>query len=118
MKHAEMTRKIAGRSAAALLTLAASVGALSTALAATPDSSVRSVTVNYGDLDLKTEAGAKSLYRRIAMVAKQVCPADETRDLSRLALARACQHDAIERAVQTVNNPHLASAFAEAAHRG
>ena len=118
MKNAELTRKLAGHSAAALLALTACVGALSTAFAATSDADAPKVTVRYGHLDLSTEAGAKSLYNRISMAARQVCPSDDARDLSRTTIARACQHAAIERAVRAVNSPHLAAAYAAATHRG
>ncbi len=118
MKNAELTRIIAGRAAAALLALAACTGALSSASAATTGSDVPSATVRYADLDLSTDAGAKTLYHRIAFVAKQVCPADDTRDLSRLTIARACQQAAIERAVRSINSPHLAAAHAAATRRG
>jgi UrcA family protein len=118
MKNAELTRKLAGRSAAALLALTACVGMLSTASAATSDTDTPQVTVRYGDLDLSTQAGAKALYSRISMGARQVCPSDDSRDLSRFTNARACQRAAIERAVRAVNSPHLAAAYAAATHRG
>ena len=120
MKNAELTRKLAGRSAAALLALTACVGMLSTASAAPSDDAgdAPKITVRYSDLDLSTEAGAKSLYNRISMAARQVCPSDDSRELSRFAIARACQHAAVERAVRAVNSPHLAAAYAAATHRG
>lgn len=118
MKNSALTRKLARGTAAAVLALSACVGVLSTASTATPDANVPMATVHYGDLDLSTDAGAKTLYNRISMVAKQVCPSDESRDLSRLSIARACQQAAIERAVRSVNSPHLAAAFAAATHRG
>ena len=114
MKNAALTRKIASRGAAALLALAASFGALSSASAATPDNSGPSVTVRYADLNLSTDAGSRALYHRIAHAAKLVCPTDDIRDLSRLFIARACQEAAIERAVLLVNNPQLAAAHAAA----
>ena len=118
MKTPTLTRRIAGRSAAALFALAAGVVFVSTASAGTPATDVPMATVRYGDLDLSTNAGAKTLYNRISMVARQVCPSDESRDLSRLHIARACQQAAIERAVRSVNSPHLAAAYAAATHRG
>ena len=118
MKNAELTGKIASRGAAALLALAASFGALPSASAATPDDSVAAITVRYADLNLWTEAGSKALYQRIAYAAKQVCPADDMRDLSRLVVARACQQAAIERAVRLVNNPQFAATYAAATRHG
>ncbi len=118
MKNAELTRKLAGRSAAAMLALTACVGVLSTASAATPDADVPMATVRYGDLNLSTDAGAKTLYARISTAARQVCPSVESRDLSHLSAAHACQRAAIDRAVHSVNSPHLAAAYAAATHRG
>jgi len=114
----------ARRGAAALiLALAAGAGTIATASAATrpaaaPDADVPSMVVRYGDLNLATEQGAKTLYRRIAFVAKQVCPDGESRDLESLNRARACQHEAIERAVHSVHNERLAAAYAAAFRRG
>jgi UrcA family protein len=118
MKNAELTRKLAGRSAAALLALTACLGTLSIASAATPEGNAPMTTVRYGDLNLSTDAGAKALYSRISMAARQVCPGVDSRELSQAAAARACQRAAIERAVHSVNSPHLAAAYAAATHRG
>ena len=118
MKNAELTRKIASRGAATLLALAAIFGTLSSASAATPDNSVASITVRYADLNLSTEAGAQALYHRVAYAAKQVCPAEDIRDLSRLGIARACQQAAIERVVRLVNNPQFAATYAAATRHG
>ena len=118
MKNSELTRKMAGHGAVTVLTLAAAFGALSSASAATSDSSVPSVTVRYADLNLSTEAGAKALYQRIAYAAKQVCPVADIRDLSRLVIARACQQAAIEGAVSSVNSPLLAANHAAKMLRG
>lgn len=118
MKSAELTRKIASRGAAALLVLTASFGALSSAPAATPDNSIPSVTVRYADLNLSTEAGARALYRRITFAAKQVCPADDIRNLSTLDKARACQQAAIEHAVRLIDNPQFAAVHAAAMRHG
>jgi len=118
MKNSELTRKIAGRGAVTLLTLATAFGALSSASAATPDNNVPSATVRYADLNLSTEAGAKALYQRIAYAAKQVCPVADIRDLSRLVVARACQQAAIAGAVSAVNSPLLAANHAAKTHRG
>ena len=87
--------------------------------AATPSSpDVPAAIVRFGDLNLGTEAGARTLYHRIASVARQVCPDAEARDLSRKVRAQACQKEAIERAVRAVNSPRLATAHAAATRQG
>ena len=107
-----------------ILALAAGAATLTTASAATPgvtaasDADVSAIVVRYGDLNLATEQGTKALYRRIAFVAKQVCPDGESRGLENLNRARACQRDAIARAVQSVHNERLAAIFSAAYRRG
>jgi UrcA family protein len=113
-----MTRTFPGRAAAFALAATFTAFAAGTASATTPAADVPSATVRFGDLNLATEQGARTLYRRIAMVAKQVCPDGGSRDLSRLAHAQACQKQAIERAVREVNSPHLAAAYAKSGRQG
>ncbi|MGH8210465.1 MAG: UrcA family protein [Steroidobacteraceae bacterium] len=93
-------------------------GSLGVAQAAAPADDVPSVVVAYGDLDLSTAAGARTLYRRIAIAATQVCPFDGSRDLARLAYNHACRRDAIARAVRDINSPQLAALVAKRAPRG
>ena len=116
MKTLELTRS-AGRAAAAALVLAAGLIAAGTASAGAA-ADVPSATVRYADLNLSTDAGAHTLYRRIAAAAREVCPDGDSRDLSRAAHARACQQEAIERAVRSVGSEHLAAAHAAATRRG
>jgi UrcA family protein len=107
-----------------ILAVAAGAATISTASAATPatattpDADVPSVVVRYGDLNLATEQGTQTLYRRIAFVARQVCPDGESRGLENLNRARACQRDAIARAVKAVHNERLAAMFSAAYRRG
>lgn len=105
------------RGAAALI-LVLGAGTIATASAAAVDADVPSIVVRYGDLNLSTEQGAQALYRRIAFVAKQVCPDGESRGLESLNHARACQRGAIERAVKAVHNERLAAAHAAATRLG
>jgi UrcA family protein len=114
----KMTHTLNGRTAALALTAAFTAFAAGTATAAPPAADAPSATVRYDDLNLATEQGAHTLYRRIATVAKQVCPDGDIRDLSRLAHAQACQKEAIERAVRAVNSPHLAAAYAKSGRQG
>jgi UrcA family protein len=93
-------------------------GVLSAAHAAAPNDSVPSIVVNYSDLNLSTEVGTLALYRRIVAAARQVCPSADTRELQALALSRACQAAATERAVHDVNSPKLAAAYEARSRRG
>ena len=118
MNTATISRKIAPRTAALILALVAGSGFAASAGAATPDESTASAIVHYGDLNLSTEQGIKTLYQRIARVAKQVCPDGESRGLENLNHARACQQEAIARAVGAVHNERLAALYAAARHHG
>jgi UrcA family protein len=72
------------------------------ALASVPPS----VKVNYADLNLSTQAGAQTLYNRIAGAARTVCgfPGSTLLDQS---IWKACYRDAISEAVAKVNSPLL-----------
>lgn len=113
-----LTRRFASRTAAAALTLGAAFAVMGTASAAAPTADVLSATVRYADLNLSTVEGARTLYRRIAFVAKQVCPGSDSRELFRIARSQVCQKEAIERAVHQVNSPHLATLYATRTRRG
>ncbi len=93
-------------------------GTLSVAHAMTPTDGVPTATVNYGDLDLSTQAGALTLYRRIAAAARQVCPDEDTRNLASFARSRACQAEAIARAVSDSHIPQLAAVYAARSKHG
>jgi UrcA family protein len=97
--------------AACLTALAGSVLATSAhaAGAETPANEAPSVAVRYDDLDLASEQGALALYRRLEAAARRVCPLEDTRDLGGFMRSRACQSEALARAVRTVNNPQLAA---------
>lgn len=85
--------------------------------AATAPADVPSMTVRYADLDITTEQGAHTLYRRIQSAAQAVCPSADFRDLERSAMSRSCQEQAIARAVQAVSSPRLAAVYAVHAKR-
>lgn len=78
---------------------------------------VPTVRVHYQDLDLSTEYGAATLYKRIESAAKQVCPATNAMSARTSQLAQKCVAAAIERAVADVNSPQLARLSALRAHR-
>ncbi|HEY2419275.1 MAG TPA: UrcA family protein [Steroidobacteraceae bacterium] len=65
--------------------------------------------VAYGDLNLDTAAGAKTLYIRLRYAAKHVCSpvAAEPRDLNGFHIWQSCVDSAIASAVEQVNKPML-----------
>lgn len=123
-------RAVSTRTAASLLAASAGAVLLATAplrsTAAQPD--VRgaaalgddppALAVDYGDLNLATERGARTLLQRITLAADAVCPAADNRDLGRFAAHRLCVRQAIARAVQQVGNARLAAVYWGRAQHG
>jgi UrcA family protein len=70
--------------------------------------STASVVVRFHDLDLRSESGARTLYRRIASAVRQVCPETDSRRLGDKAAAWSCQRQALDQAVASINNPQVA----------
>jgi UrcA family protein len=70
---------------------------------------VPKIEVKYTDLDLATDQGARTLYRRIAAAARQVCPHGEGSIVPKMdELSRTCIRESIARAVREVNSQRLA----------
>jgi len=68
-------------------------------------------TVHYGDLDLKTHAGATALYDRLSFAATRVC-SDLMEPHTRMTQAyHKCRSDALSTAVQEINRPLLTQAY-------
>ena len=63
--------------------------------------------VNFTDLDLSREAGARTLYQRIKSAADRVCAPLSGRQLIEHMNRSACVASAVERAVRHVNEPTL-----------
>jgi UrcA family protein len=61
--------------------------------------------VAYGDLDLQTEQGASSLYKRLRVAAEQVCTPYQSIDLARRVAWQTCVDRAVASAVEQVNRP-------------
>ena len=107
------SRPLHGLLAAAILGAVTS-GFATVATAA--DADVRSVIVQYGDLNLSSPQGAAELYRRIVWAAHQVCDIDDF-DLAYRETARACTDKAIADAVTKVGHPELVAVYNEKTHR-
>lgn len=94
-------------SVAALLGSAATVPA-SAQLIEDPESRV----VEYGELDLNSEAGAETLVRRLNNAAESVCARHDGRRPARQAASdAACEYDTTEVAVNDVNHPNVSAHY-------
>ena len=104
------TRRVVARrlacSAALVTAVALAVGALAQEQ---QRAGVRTVTVRFGDLDLSTTAGAKTLYQRIRGAARMVCGEDEEHELSLDSrhYRNSCFQSAVNGAVDKVHSPLL-----------
>ena len=116
-KHAYFLNARAVAGVAVLATIVASSWA-TPAAAAQPLVVAPSVAVQYSVADLSTEGGAKKLYERIALAARQVCPQYDARDLTAFSASRSCQRQAIAGAVAQVGNRRLAALSGLPAHVG
>lgn len=66
-----------------------------------------SVTVKFGDLNLRSQAGIASLHKRIRNAAESVCSQYDTRVLGLRESYDNCVADAIEQGVKAVDNANL-----------
>ena len=66
-----------------------------------------SVVVHYGDLNLNSQAGVASLYKRIRNAAQSVCSPLDTRILGLHDAYDQCVAEAANNAVTAVGNPDL-----------
>jgi UrcA family protein len=62
-----------------------------------------SITVRYDDLNLTTEDGRSSLYRRLNRAASHVCPTPM--EFGRITQAEVCQASAVQRALHEIGGP-------------
>ncbi len=78
------------------------------------DGEIPSVTVNYADLNLSTEEGSRTLYGRLVVAARQVCPdsADTALALRLNRDAQRCVTDTVKRAVKEIKHPKFAEVAA------
>jgi UrcA family protein len=87
--------------------IAAAIALFAAFTAGAQAADVLQVHVKYADLNLNSKDGATVLYHRIRSAADLVCGIADTRDLGRLAAAKACAAHAAAEAVATVNAPAL-----------
>jgi UrcA family protein len=63
--------------------------------------------IRFEDLNLNHSAGAKRLYQRIRLAARQLCGEPNRLITARADSARLCANEATARAVERVNSPLL-----------
>ena len=88
-----------------LLGTLAATGAMTSARA--HEQTYQSKLVHFDDLDVRSSAGAKVLYHRIQIAAREVCEPRMERDLAAAAVEHACIDTAIDKAVRQVNAVQL-----------
>jgi UrcA family protein len=70
------------------------------------------ISVRFGDLDLNSEHGAKTLFLRLKNAAESACgDAFEPVDLNERAGILQCQQKAMEKAVERVDQPRLTAVY-------
>jgi|SRR5271165_3683244 len=84
----------------------AAFGALSTSVQAS-DQDLPSKTVRFADLNIQTPEGAKVLYHRIRVAARDVCEISVSGDPILNQAMHGCVEKAIDTAVKKVNAPYL-----------
>ena len=77
------------------------------AAAGSPDA--HSVVVRYGDLNLNSQAGVKSLHKRIRNAAESVCSELSSSVLSLRSTYEQCIDQAVADGVSAVANPNLSN---------
>lgn len=79
------------------------------ATGAQPAVEVRHATLYYNLRELSSDQGTRALYRRIVAAAQAVCPGWDSRNLAEFAASRACQREAIVRAIGEIGSARLAA---------
>jgi UrcA family protein len=118
MNFATLNLSLTTLTRTALLVGCSLVSAPGVAQADTPNDQAPSLVVRYGDLDLTTDAGVRTLYRRLSIAAHEVCPFEDSKSLTQVAYNHTCRAEAVARAVHDINNPQLATLQAGRANRG
>ena len=76
---------------------------------------IRQQRVSYADLNLRTEAGARTLLGRIEGAAKKVCsPEPAPPNLTEQADYKTCLHDAQDGAVAELGDARVSALYAQA----
>jgi UrcA family protein len=76
-----------------------------------PHGTVRAMPVQFGDLDVAREEGAKALLGRLTVAARRVCEPADAGDLNMQVIYQRCLHVAMYRAVADIGSPLVASLY-------
>jgi UrcA family protein len=97
----------------ALVAIATTFAIMSSAQSAPTGSIGNSIsrTVQFGDLNLDTAAGAKVLLSRLRSAARTACAPLETRVLSNQVVWQSCYDGAVATAVTTINRNTVTAAY-------
>ena len=85
------------------IAISAHAGVIST------DEGRQTMSVSYSPRDLRDEAARQNLYGRLKVAARIVCGGDVTgiREVQRVFAPRACASEALETAIESIDNPAL-----------
>ena len=92
---------------AVLLTAVTAVSVVGAAAATAGETDLRTMTVNYDDLNINSDQGAKALYSRLRTAARRVCMNLQGKELRQRELWTACFNESLARAVSAVNQERL-----------
>jgi UrcA family protein len=84
--------------------------------AATSDGLPR-VAVQYGDLNVDSDAGRRALTSRLTRAARSVCPDADARDLRTRSAGQSCIRKSVADALSIVGEQRLAQANKQASQR-
>jgi UrcA family protein len=76
-------------------------------IAAAGSSDINSVVVQFGDLNLDSQAGVKSLHKRIRNAAESVCSPMSSRILGLRDAYDLCVNEAVRKGIAEVGNSNL-----------
>jgi UrcA family protein len=107
MKTAIKTQSISTAAVVAASVLAFGCAAMGGRVQAGEPAQSHTSIVNYGELNLDTEQGAKVLYARLRSAARNVCSSFETRNLIEKKYWQGCFDKAVACAVAQINNTRV-----------
>ena len=101
--------RVIGLSRGLLLGLLGSTIAISAAAGVKVDEDRQTMTVSYSTADLRDPAAMDNLYGRLKVAARIVCGGDVSgvREVQRVFAHRACAQDALETAINSIDNEAL-----------
>ena len=97
--------------------LAAHAGSVIVEADAIADDDTPSMSVSYAGLDLNDPAGMHTLYGRLKVAARLVCGGDISgvREVQRIFAHKACVDDALDSAIDSIDNAALTTLHKESA---